>query len=152
MEQKKDKMNVLLVVGCPDPYDAMVRNYENKQYVVLDLIQFTKYVDLGYDVEQIIKQLITHEIAHICIHKKYPVPTSQNYQELLKHITFDEGFAHILSFSDNIETYDFTSIVDNHFKKAFLELQKAMKETDLNEQKNYLNSQTAVIIGINLQL
>jgi hypothetical protein len=130
-----DKVNVLLVVGCPDPYDAMVRYYDGKQYVVFDLIQLAKYVDLGSDIEGLIKRLITHEIAHICLHNKYPIPISEDYVTLLKYITFDEGFAHILAFSDCIESYDFTGVIDNHYIKSFSKLQKAIKERNGEKQK-----------------
>ena len=75
-------MNVLLVVGCPEPYDAMAMEYNGKQYIIFDLIRFSDYKDSGYDIELLVKQLITHETSHLCLHKKYPVPVSDRIKSI----------------------------------------------------------------------
>lgn len=130
-------MNVLLVVGCPEPYDAMVKEYGGTQYVIFDLIRLNNYVKLGYNIDSMINQLLTHEISHLCLHQKYPVPTSSDYFANLKYIVFDEAFAHILSFNENIAKYDFTKIIEKHYSKSLVKLRSALKESD-NEKQNEL--------------
>ena len=131
-------MNALLVVGCLDPYDAMVMEYGGTQYVIFDLIRSNNYVRLGYNINSIIKQLLTHEISHLCLHEKYPVPTSTNYLEKLKYIVFDETFAHILSLKKDIRGYDFTNIIEEHYAKSLSKLKSALNETDYETQNELL--------------
>ena len=128
-------MNVLLLVGCPKPYDAMVIENGGKEYVIFDLIRFCDYSLQGYDIEMLIRQLITHETAHLCLHRKYPVPISDNFLEQLKYTTFDEGFAHLLAFKDNIRQFDFSTIIKEHYNQAIIKLHEAMKEDDCEKQK-----------------
>ena len=131
-------MNVLLVVGCPDPYDAMVKEYDGKQYVIFDLICLNNYVKLGYNIDAMINQLLTHEISHLCLHQKYPVPNSTDYFVNLKYIVFDEAFAHILSFNENIGKYDFTKIIEEHYSKSLIKLRSALNESDYEKQNELL--------------
>ena len=131
-------MNVLLVVGCPDPYDAMVMEYGGRQYVIFDLIRLNNYVRLGYNIDSMINQLLTHEISHLCLREKYPVPNSTDYFENLKYIVFDEAFAHILSFNEDIRGYDFTNIIKEHYSKSLSKLRSALNETDYDKQNELL--------------
>lgn len=128
-------MNVILLVGCPSPYDAMVRKHDGKEYIIFDLIRFCDYKMQGYDIELLIRQLITHETSHLCLHKQYPLPSSDDYLEQLKYITFDEGFAHLLAFKDNIEKLDFSAIINKYYNNSFIKLKEAMKERNLQKQK-----------------
>ena len=132
-------MNVLLLVGCPDPYDAMVREYGGKEYVIFDLIRFCDYNEQGFNIDMLVRQLITHETAHLCLHMKYPIPTSDDFFEQLKYIIFDEGFAHLLSFKDNLREFDFSTMIKEHYNQAFIKLQEAMKEKDWEKQRVLLN-------------
>jgi hypothetical protein len=132
-------VNVILAVGCPAPYDAMVRAYNGKEYMIFDLIRFLEYQKEGADILLLTRQLITHELAHVCIHADYPV-ISNPYTEALGYITFDEGFAHILAFSDRIETYDFASIIQAHYPNARNKLKAALLETDVQKQKEFLEA------------
>jgi hypothetical protein len=132
-------MNILLIVGCPNPYDAMVREKDGRKFIIFDLIRFCHYQELGYDIEGLIRQLITHEISHLCLQEKYPSPKSNNFTDQLKFITFDEGFAHLLAFKDKIETFDFSTISKDHYENAFLKLAEALDEKDPLKQKELLN-------------
>lgn len=134
-----EDMNVLLLVGCPDPYDAMVREYGGKEYVIFDLIRFCDYSEQGFNIDMLVRQLITHETAHLCLHMKYPIPTSDDFLEQLKYITFDEGFAHLLSFKDNLREFDFSTMIKEHYNQSFIKLQEAMKEKDWQKQRILLN-------------
>lgn len=133
-----NEMTVLLLVGCPNPYDAMVREHNGKEYIIFDLIRFGNYEMQGCDIEQLIRQLITHETSHLCLHKKYPVPTADSYLEQLKYITFDEGFAHLLAYQDNVKDSDHSAIINEHYEDAYGKLQEAMKQTDPQRQKELL--------------
>lgn len=130
-------VNILLAVGCPAPYDAMVRKYDGKEYVIFDLIRLMSYEKESNDIVSLIRSMITHEFAHICIHDDYPV-IDNNYEDKLKYITFDEGFAHLLAFNDNINTYNFDEMIKPHYPTAFNALQIALSETDILKQKKYL--------------
>ncbi|WP_346916995.1 hypothetical protein [Clostridium sp.] len=130
-------INVLLIVGCPNPYDAMVRKYDGKEYIIFDLIRFCDYKIQGYDVELLIRQLITHETSHVCLHKQYPTPISNDFIEQLKYITFDESFAHLLAFKDNIQKFDFSTF-NKYYNNSLIKLKEAMKETDFKRQKTLL--------------
>lgn len=130
-------INIILAVGCPAPYDAMVREHDGTEYVIFDLIRFLSYEQEGDDVVSLIRGMITHEFAHICIHDTYPNIT-QSYIDRLKYIAFDEGFAHILAFRDNIVDYDVKKIIDLHYKDALDVFKIALAETDILKQKEYL--------------
>ncbi len=131
-------INVLLVVGCPEPYDAMVREQNGKQYIILDLIRFSGYKALGYDINLLIRQLITHETSHVCLHEKYRAPSSEDYVENLKYIVFDEGFAHLLSINGDVMEYDFSKMIEEHYNDSYAKLIDAFEETDIQKQNDLL--------------
>lgn len=126
--------NVLLIVGCPKPYDAMVRDYDGKEYIIFDLMRLCDYSEQGYDIDMLVRKLITHETSHLCLHMKYSVPASDDFLEQLKYITFDEGFAHLLAFKDNIREFDFSMIIKEHYNQSLIKLKESMKEKDCNKQ------------------
>jgi hypothetical protein len=132
-------VNVTLSVGCPAPYDAMVREYNGKEYMIFDLIRFLDYQKDDGDFLLLIRQMITHELSHICIHSDYPV-ISAPYTESLGYIVFDEGFAHVLAFRDGIEMYNFTPAIQAHYQNARSKLNAALSETDIQRQKEYLEA------------
>lgn len=130
-------INVILAVGCPAPYDAMVRHHDGREYVIFDLIRFMGYEKEGDDILSLIIGMITHEISHICIHGDYP-SINKTCKDKLSYITFDEGFAHLLSFTDKINSYNFASMVQAHYDDSVKKLQMALSETDTLKQKEYL--------------
>lgn len=132
-------VNVILSVGCPAPYDAMVREYNGKEYMIFDLIRFLDYQKDGEDILLLIRQMITHELSHICIHFDYPVISSP-YTEALGYIAFDEGFAHVLSFVDGIEMYNFLPAIQAHYQNARDKMKTALVETDIQKQKENLEA------------
>jgi len=132
-----EDINIILAVGCPSPYDAMVREYDGVEYVIFDLIRFMSYEKNSDDIVALIRGMITHEFTHICIHNIYPFVESE-YINKLKYITFDEGFAHLLAFNDNITSYDFSKIINLYYENAFSTLQIALSETDALKQNDYL--------------
>lgn len=133
-----NSMNVLLSVGNPKPYDALVREYDDQLYLVFDLIRFCDYKDSGHNIDLLIKQLITHETSHLCLRKKYPGPTSNGFVDRLKYTIFDEGFAHLLAFKDNVAGFDFSGIMKKYYDDSLTKLKEAMVETDPQRQKDLL--------------
>lgn len=133
-EKETEKTNVLLAVGCPQPYDAFVRNYQGKEYMIFDLIRLSDYNLSENDMKMVIRQLITHELVHICIHNRYKTPDKTDYIDYLQYITFDEGFAHLLAFNDNVRAVDFTKIIEEHLEKNLKLLQDALREKDKEKQ------------------
>lgn len=97
---------VYLVVGCPRPYDAMVRTSpDGKEVIILDVNRMLSYADSIDELISIIKNLLTHEFAHTCLHSDYPVPDENaSFEVRLKNTCFDEGMAHFLSFNENIKS------------------------------------------------
>lgn len=130
-------VNIILAVGCPSPYDAMVREHDGREYVIFDLIRFMSYEKEGEDILSLIIGMITHEISHICIHADYPV-IDKIYKDKLSYITFNEGFAHILSFTDNINSYNFSPMIQAHYQNSARKLQMALSETNVLRQEEYL--------------
>lgn len=130
--------NIILAIGCPSPYDAMVREHEGREYVIFDLIRFMSYEKAGYDIVSLITGMITHEISHICIHADYPV-NDNSYEDKLTYIAFDEGFAHLLAFTDKISSYNFSDMIETYYQNSVSKLQMALSETNTLKQKEYLD-------------
>ncbi|MDO5410330.1 MAG: hypothetical protein Q4F21_07735 [Lachnospiraceae bacterium] len=136
-ENKFNDINIVLAVGCPSPFDAMVRQYNGREYMVFDLVRFLDYEQQGKDILSVIIGMITHETAHICIHADHSIDTC-GYQQQLSYITFDEGFAHLLAFTDQISKYDFCKIIEMHYEGSLQKLKAALSEEDFDQQKKYL--------------
>lgn len=131
-------VNVKLIVGCQNPYDAFVREHEGKLIVYFDLIRLNEYVDDGLIAVAIIRQLLTHELTHVCLRKKYSCKDENDYIEQLKFNVFNEGFAHVLAFKDNIEKFDFGELTDKYYDKSVQKLKEALNEKNPVIQKEYL--------------
>lgn len=130
-------VNIILAVGCPSPYDAMVREHDGKEYVIFDIVRLMSYGKNGDEIISLIIGMITHEISHICIHTDYPV-IDKTYEDKLSYITFDEGFAHLLAFTDNIHSFNFKPMIEAHYKDAAKKLLMALSETNIFRQTEYL--------------
>ena len=56
-----------LVVGFPQPYDAMaMRDEAGTYHIILDLLCWTVYLGKG-DLQSIARNLLTHELCHMLI-------------------------------------------------------------------------------------
>ena len=79
---------ILLVVGFPDPYDAMVLEHNGKAYMVFDLVQFQEdSLKEDYSCHKV----LTHELIHLCLMEDYPVSYEMSYFEDLNYTAFNEG-------------------------------------------------------------
>jgi len=137
-EQIKN-VNIILSVGCPSPYDAMVRTYKGTQYMIFDLIQFLKYDIDSFDLVSIVIGMITHEFAHVCLQAQYSLSSSR-YKQVLEHMAFDEGFAHLLAFKKDIYAVDFSKMIDAHYRVSIEKLRMAAIEVDVDKQKILLEA------------
>ncbi|WGS65580.1 hypothetical protein [Marinitoga aeolica] len=126
---------VYFIVGAPSPYDAMIRYDENNNtFMIFDIYQMSNSSMEISKLKKNISLLITHELAHILIHKKYKWPDKIGKQ--MKYLFFDEGLAHFLSYSENIEKI-------NWKEKSLLEKKnksyKILKnEMNVNKDKEFL--------------
>lgn len=132
-----NEAKVLLAVGCPPPYDAMVREHDGEDYVIFDLVRFNMYKEEGYDLANLARGLITHENAHVCLHGRHR-PMESDYISKLKYITFDEGFAHLVSFTEDVMSYDFTELISKYYSKSLCRLKCALNETNAEKRSSIL--------------
>lgn len=128
--------NVLLAVGCPAPYDAMVREKDGTQYIIFDLIRFLDYRLKGEELVLLIRRLVTHELTHICLGADYPAAPA-DYRGKLGYITFNEGFAHALAYAEDLDRCDRAALA-GHYPDARRALKKALAETDPRRQEENL--------------
>ena len=128
---------VMLVVGFPDPYDAMALEHKGKGYTIFDLIQFgADSLDETYSCHRV----LTHELIHLCLDRKYPKPIGLSYVDELNYTAFQEGFAHALTFPEDIATFKFHDSLAEKYTYSRRQLQIALRETDPDRQKQYLVS------------
>lgn len=131
-----------LIVGFPDPYDAVtITGPDQKTHVIMDIHLFSNY-NLPKDrYRSIIKNFITHELTHVLIQDYYQnIIKETDYIAQLNAIVFDEGFAHLLSFN-GLELNDQAWVIDNQedfYSNSIKKLNNAKLASDVNEQKEYL--------------
>ena len=130
--------NILLTVGMPSMYDAMVREYQGKFYMIFDLINFANYVVEGIDLSNIIEQLLTHELIHMLIFEAYPSVDEFDYMDYLNYISFHEGFAHLLAYKEDITNYQpDEKVYKPRFDTAKEKLLNALNEKDPTLRQRY---------------
>lgn len=134
----EEEIHIVLAVGCPKPYDAMTREHDGIKYLIFDLVRFLEYKENGADICGVIHSMITHEFIHYCIHNDYSMSSEKSYVEKMANLVFDEGFAHLLSYNENIAKIDFSLLIEEHYKTALEELERALEETDVKRQQSCL--------------
>lgn len=92
-----------LVVGCKEPNDAFVlKDLNERHHMIFDLLCWEKYVG-KISLSKLSQNLLTHELFHVLIGKYYTdIEESEqfgNYINKLDAITFNEGFAHLVSYN-----------------------------------------------------
>ncbi|MFT8363063.1 MAG: hypothetical protein ABF608_07745 [Sporolactobacillus sp.] len=118
-----ETVSIQLVVGCPAPYEAMVRtDASDHERIIFDLIRMLRY---GVDqAKSIITDMLTHETAHSLLHMDYPENQPVTYREKLIYMRFDEGLAHFLAARDdwqNVQNQGRRLYADDAFLKAIRE-------------------------------
>lgn len=104
-----ESTTIYLIVGAPQPYDAMVREYNGERYIILDLIRILSYTDDFDRLKSIVNDFLTHEIAHILIGSKYPYLESMSLEDTFIQMIFDEGIAHFISYKEDVLNVDWKS-------------------------------------------
>lgn len=133
-----------LIVGFPEPYDAVTEYDEAGQcHILFDLVCWQRYAQQP-DLPQIIRNLLTHEITHLLIGRYCPgvddALVSENYLTRLDANTFHEGFAHLISYEAT--EIDQVNWHDARLRQAYADGQARMRfalaETDPERQKKAL--------------
>ena len=132
-----ENANILHTVGLPWPYDALVRKHKCADYIVFDLIQFCNYALKGMDIVDLTSNLLSHELVHVIINARYR-QSDLSYVETLDFISFHEGFAHLLSYKEDIENYRPNDEYKARFNTAKAKLVQAVNEKDSVLQKHFL--------------
>ena len=108
--QIPDTITVCLIVGAPKGNEAIVREDRNgHRYIMIDLAQIYTYSRDINQLDFIIFDFITHEVAHALISLKYPYSDKLTKAQLLKQLTFDEGIAHFLSYQEDVLSVDWNT-------------------------------------------
>lgn len=136
-------VEVYLIVGLPEPNDAtVIKSPSGNNVIILDLGCWTRY--LGHtDITQLVRNLVTHECCHICIQEGNPIIDkdyeSGNYLMKFNSLVFNEGLAHLLSFCENINSYDWHNDKISEVKsKSLSKLKEVIVETETKKQNSYL--------------
>ncbi|MCQ2009815.1 MULTISPECIES: hypothetical protein [Sporolactobacillus] len=132
-EKRLKKCIIQLVVGCPSPYEAMVReNTQHEEVIIFDLIRFTRYGMRR--AQEIIRSMMTHECAHFLLHQDYPSTNAKTYLEKLGYMLFDEGLAHFLAQNKQLNNPELLK----RKKDALQSYQQALSEQDFKQQQALL--------------
>ncbi len=127
------EFTVMLAVGFPDPYDAMMLTAQDgRPRVVFDLIRFGQAaLREGYSCHGV----LTHELLHIALHERFPEPEAAAYEERLDYIVFDEGFAHALSYREGLAGFTMDDQLRARYASARAALARALAESDPARQE-----------------
>ncbi|MCD8084970.1 MAG: hypothetical protein LUF28_01325 [Clostridiales bacterium] len=143
-KKELENTSVDLIVGFPEPLDAVVKfDRDGRCHVIFDLICWTKYIGHS-DLAQVVRNLLSHELCHVLLHSHLAGLTEAlegtNYRECLDAITFDEGFAHLLSYNaKDIDTVDWQSKeLLTVFERSRKKLTSALVEQDTTKQNQFL--------------
>lgn len=141
-----ESVNIDLIVGFPAPYDATTEYApDGKLHIIFDLVQWINYAGLN-NLDAIVRNLLTHEITHQLISKHCDAideaMESRDYLLRLDANTFNEGFAHLISFDGKgLDCVDWHSEkLENVYEAAKATMKAALIETDKAKQEEYLYS------------
>lgn len=91
-----------LVIGFPQPYDAVVMRRDSTYHMVFDLLCWTGYLGKT-DLKAVARNLLTHELCHALIGQTVDGIDadleSGSYVDMLDAMMFHEGFAHLVSYN-----------------------------------------------------
>jgi len=143
-KKELENVSVDLIVGFPEPNDATVEyDTDGRCHIIFDLVCWTKYI--GYcDMAQLARNLLSHELCHVLLHSHLAGLTEAlegaDYQKRLDAITFDEGFAHLLSYdAKDIDMVDWQSKeLLTVFGQSREKLKSALAEQDTTKQGQFI--------------
>ena len=141
--QRLQEIEVYLIVGLPEPDDAtVIKDPSGKNVVILDLGCWKKYLRHN-DIKKLVRNFLTHECCHICIQNYNSIIDKDyedgSYLDKFNSLVFNEGLAHLLSFCEDISSYDWNSNKINEVKsKSLCKLKEAIAEKEKEKQDTYL--------------
>lgn len=133
-----------LIVGFPEPYDSVnTLSPDGTTHLVFDLVCWRKYLSFP-GIEENIRNVLTHEFTH-CLISYYnreadEALRSSSYAGKLDGYTFNEGFAHLISYrSMDIDRVDWHSKeLEEVYASSKKRMREALAETDSEKQKKLL--------------
>lgn len=152
-----DNIILDLVVGCKEPNDAFVlKDLNGRHHMIFDLLCWEKYVG-KISLSKLSQNLLTHELFHVLIGKYYTdIEKSEqfgNYRDKLDAISFNEGFAHLVSYNQQeINSVEWEKLEDIYIQ-SINKMKLALTETNPQSQENntYMKP-TLEIIMINMHV
>ena len=133
-----------LILGFPQPYDAVALRRNGIYHVVFDLLLWTGYMGKA-DLKAVARNLLTHESCHALIGQTVAGIDADldcgAYTDMLDAIVFHEGFAHLVSYDGKaLSETDWTAPKLREVRTSSCEtLRRALAAVDEAEQENYLN-------------
>lgn len=137
-----DNIVLDLVVGCKEPNDAFVlKDLNGRHHMIFDLLCWEKYVG-KISLSKLSQNLLTHELFHVLIGKYYTdIEESEqfgNYRDKLDAITFNEGFAHLVSYNQQeINSVEWEKLEDIYIQ-SINKMKLALMETNPQSQEQYI--------------
>ena len=133
-----------LIVGYPDSIDAVVRQApDGKYHMIFDLLCWEKYLGV-IPLSALSQNLLTHELFHVlvgnCFSGIESVETQGAYIDRLDAITFNEGFAHLVSYNQQeIDTvkWDGEKLTEV-YKNSVTRMKDALQEENPEAQRQYI--------------
>ncbi|MCD7806851.1 MAG: hypothetical protein LUH19_05855 [Lachnospiraceae bacterium] len=139
-----EDVDVDLIVGFPEPYDATVEyDKQGRCHVIFDLVCWTKYIG-KCEINDVVRGLLTHELSHVLLHNQVPgltnIEGNTDYLRNLDTATFDEGFAHLLSYdTKEIDAVDWHSEkLLTVFDRSREKMTEALDERNPDRQSRFL--------------
>lgn len=136
-----DDIKVYIIVGSPEPYDAMcLKDDEGNYCVVLDLVRIGSYSNNTDKILNVISSLITHEAAHFVLLKTYKEPSSKaSLYDKLAFLVFNEGIAHILGYCEGVLEVDwYSKEMKERREKAYSTLLSKLNNPDNEDEAQIL--------------
>ncbi|MDE6107799.1 MAG: hypothetical protein K2F83_03890 [Oscillospiraceae bacterium] len=133
-----DTVAVDLLVGLPNPHDAVVCNDpDGKLHMLFDVIRWTPMVDYNLSGEAL--GIVSHELFHVLMHTRFPQgDTAGNYLEQLDQIVFHEGIAHLVQLAGIMEIDLQGERLTGVKERSTEKLRQALGETDRSQQAQFL--------------
>ncbi|MDO4651139.1 MAG: hypothetical protein Q4B26_21070 [Eubacteriales bacterium] len=135
------EMQVDVIMGLPDCYEAVTQFREEKAVILLDVSNIAR--DVGYKAtELVLKGLLSREFCHLLLYDRDSglKELEKDYRKRLDKGTFVEGFSELFSYL-GIELNDIewkTVRLKGLQEQCKNLMRKAIDATERKEQENYL--------------
>ena len=143
-EQILNDVIIYPVVGAPKPYDAIVRQKDHRYVFLIDLHQIADYVNEVHKMVYVIRNFLTKECAHFCIHHAFPYDSISTFSDMIRYMSFDEGLATYLSWGEDASKYQLNDEKYHEYRKhAFIMMKMALVEKEEENQRAALQIATS---------